>query len=236
MSLLLIGIITFCIDKINGNKLEEILNKIPLPSLRRLPRYLIVLEKLQRNGRTTVSATDVAEELDLKPIQIRKDMAFTGIVGKPKVGYDINELISSIRTFIGWHDVTPCVLIGAGSLGKALIGYEEFAERNLKIVAAFDINPDKHGMKIYQTPVYSNESITYVIEKNNISMAIITVPAAAAQDVTNILIAAGISGIWNFSPTEIQVPPNVTVKRENLSEGLAVLFVKMRERQIQLME
>lgn len=210
--------------------MENRLNRIPLPSLRRLPRYLNVLEKLQRQGRTTVSATDVADELDLKPIQIRKDMAFTGIVGKPKVGYDIHELIYAIRTFIGWHDITPCVLVGAGSLGTALLGYEGFAKRNLKIVAAFDIDAEKQGKIIYGTTVFSLDKLAEIIERDNITMAIITVPTQAAQDVTNSLIAAGIAGIWNFSPTEIQVPPHVVVKRENLSEGLAVLFVKMRER------
>lgn len=210
--------------------MEVYLNRIPLPSLRRLPRYLIVLEKLQRQGRTTVSATDVAEELDLKPIQIRKDMAFTGIVGKPKVGYDILELIDSIRTFIGWHDITPCILIGAGSLGTALLGYEGFAQRNLKIIAAFDTDPQNYNKTVYETPVYPMDSLLEIIEEQKIHMAIITVPAHSAQDVTNLLIASGILGIWNFSPTEIQVPPHVVVKRENLSEGLAVLFVKMRER------
>jgi len=208
------------------------LNRIPLPSLRRLPRYLNVLEMLLSQGRKTVSATDIAEALDLKPIQIRKDMAFTGIVGKPKVGYDINELIKSLRTFIGWHDITPCVLIGAGSLGTALIGYEGFAKRNLRIVAAFDIDKEKHGKKIYDTPVYPLEELSTLIKNKKIEVAIITVPPAAAQDVANILIAAGITGIWNFSPIEIRTPPEVTVKRENLSEGLAVLFVQMRENQL----
>lgn len=205
------------------------MNSIPLPSLRRLPRYLNILETFQIKGKTTVSATDIAEELDLKPIQIRKDMAFTGIVGKPKVGYDINELINSIRCFIGWNENTAALLVGAGSLGTALMGYEGFQTRGLRIEAAFDADPQKYGSTIYNTPVYPMKDLPKIASRKNIQVAVITVPAAAAQKVTDTLIEIGITGIWNFSPAEIQVPDNVVVKREDLSEGLAVLFVEMQE-------
>ena len=207
------------------------MNSIPLPSLRRLPRYLNILETFQIKGKTTVSATDIAEELDLKPIQIRKDMAFTGIVGKPKVGYDINELINSIRSFIGWNENTAALLVGAGSHGTALMGYEGFQTRGLRIEAAFDADSQKHGTTIYGTPVHPMSDLQKIARRKDIHVAVITVPAAAAQSVTDTLIEAGISGIWNFSPAEIQVPANVVVKREDLSEGLAVLFVEMQELQ-----
>lgn len=206
------------------------MNSIPLPSLRRLPRYLNILETFQIKGKTTVSATDIAEELDLKPIQIRKDMAFTGIVGKPKVGYDIDELITSIRSFIGWHENTSALLVGAGSLGTALMGYEGFLTRGLKIEAAFDSDPRKHGILIYNTPVHPMRELPKIARRRDIKLAVITVPAPGAQQVTDILIDSGVTGIWNFSPAEIQVPKHVVVKREDLSEGLAVLFVEMQER------
>ncbi|MDZ7794020.1 MAG: redox-sensing transcriptional repressor Rex [Spirochaetia bacterium] len=205
------------------------LNSIPLPSLRRLPRYLNILESFHIKGKHTVSATDIAEELDLKPIQIRKDMAFTGIVGKPKVGYDINELIKSIRSFIGWHENTSAILVGAGSLGTALMGYEGFLTRGLRIEAAFDTDVSKHGTLIYDTPVYPMRELSKIVQRKNIHLAVITVPVSAAQSVTDTLVESGINGIWNFSPAEIQVPKHVIVKREDLSEGLAVLFVQMQE-------
>lgn len=205
------------------------MHSIPLPSLRRLPRYLNILETFQIKGKTTVSATDIAEELDLKPIQIRKDMAFTGIVGKPKVGYDIDELINSIRSFIGWNENTAALLVGAGSLGTALMGYEGFQTRGLRIEAAFDADPKKHGSTIYNTPVYPMNDLPKIARRKDIRLAVITVPVVSAQQVTDALIEAGITGIWNFSPAEIQVPDNVVVKREDLSEGLAVLFVEMQE-------
>jgi len=207
------------------------LNSIPLPSLRRLPRYLNILETFQIKGKTTVSATDIAEELDLKPIQIRKDMAFTGIVGKPKVGYDIHDLITSIRSFIGWHENTAAILVGAGSLGTALMGYEGFLTRGLKIEAAFDSDTSKHGTVIYNTPVHPMRELPKIARRRDIKLAVITVPAPGAQQVTDVLIDSGITGIWNFSPAEIQVPKHVVVKREDLSEGLAVLFVEMQELQ-----
>lgn len=208
------------------------MTSIPLPSLRRLPRYLNVLENFQAQGKDTVSATDIAEELDLKPIQIRKDMAFTGIVGKPKVGYNINDLICAIRKFIGWSETTRAVLVGVGSLGTALLGYEGFSRRNLDIVAAFDINPEKIGRKIYETSVHPMKELDRVVLDNDVKMAIITVPPPSAQTVTDALVEAGILGIWNFSPAEIQVPPEVVIKREDLSEGLAVLFVHMHEKKL----
>lgn len=207
------------------------MTSIPLPSLRRLPRYLNVLESFQNQGMDTVSATDIAAELDLKPIQIRKDMAFTGIVGKPKVGYDTEALINAIRSFIGWQDITPAVLIGAGSLGTALLGYEGFLKRNLRIIAAFDSDPSKHGEQIYRAYVYPMESLSRIVEEHHIQTAILAVPPSAAQLVTNQLIEVGIKGIWNFSPAEVHVPSGIAVKREDLSEGLAVLFVQMHEAQ-----
>ncbi|HDQ14528.1 MAG TPA: redox-sensing transcriptional repressor Rex [Sediminispirochaeta sp.] len=205
------------------------MSRIPLPSLKRLPRYLNVLESFQSYGTDTISATDIAEELDLKPIQIRKDMAFTGIVGKPKVGYDVGALIKAIRDFIGWNDISPAVLIGAGSLGTALMRYEGFAKRNLNIVAAFDKDQNRNSDGRSSTPVYPMERLPAIVAEHEIEIAILTVPPAAAQEVTDQLVKLGIRAIWNFSSAEIQVPPHVVVRREDLSEGLAVLCVQLHE-------
>jgi redox-sensing transcriptional repressor len=203
---------------------------IPLPSLKRLPRYLNVLEEFLEQGVETISANDIAEKLDLKPIQIRKDMAFTGIAGKPKVGYRTAQLVAKLKEYLGWDSVTPAVLVGCGSLGTALLGYQGFEKRGLSIMAAFDNDPLKKGDVRYGVSIKPMEELHGFIRGNRIKIAIISVPSRHAQEVADKLVEAGIKGIWNFSPAEIQVPPGVVVKREDLSEGLAVLFVRLQER------
>jgi redox-sensing transcriptional repressor len=197
-----------------------------------LPRYLNVLEKMLEAGRETVSATDIAEELELKPIQIRKDMAFTGIVGKPKIGYTTATLVETIRRFLGWNETTYAVLVGAGSLGTALTGFEGFAKRGLDIIGVFDNNDLKVGSHIYGKPIRPMEEFAEYVGAKDVKVGIIAVPQAQAQSVADLMVDAGITGIWNFSPAEIHVPEPVVVKREDLSEGLAVLFVQMHEREL----
>jgi redox-sensing transcriptional repressor len=206
---------------------------IPLPSLKRLPRYLNVLEEFLEEGEETISANDIAAKLDLKPIQIRKDMAFTGIAGKPKVGYRTAELVAQLKAYLGWNTTTNAVLVGAGSLGTALLGYQGFEKRGLNILAAFDSDPLKKGEVRYGVSVKPMEELHGFIRGHRIKLAIIAVPGRGAQEAADKLLEAGIKGIWNFSPAEIQVPPNIVVKREDLSEGLAVLFVRLQERRNQ---
>lgn len=208
------------------------MNTIPLPSLRRLPRYLNVLEKMLDSGKTTVSATDIAELLDLKPIQIRKDMAFTGIVGKPKIGYSTETLVDSIKDFLGWNQQTKAVLVGAGSLGTALTGFEGFSRRGLTIVGIFDNNERKISSPVYGKPIRPMNEFAELVKFHEVKLGIIAVPQENAQQVADTMVSAGITGIWNFSPAEIHVPDHVVAKREDLAEGLAVLFVQMQEREL----
>jgi redox-sensing transcriptional repressor len=211
--------------------MRDLLIAAPLPTIRRIPRYLNVLESFALEQFAFVSATDIARKLNLKPIQVRKDMAFTGIVGKPKVGYKTDELIHAIRTFLGWDTATDAFLIGAGALGTALLGYRGFAERGLQIVAAFDSDPEKHGKKIHGKEVFPLSRIEELAHRMQVHIGILTVPPEAAAESAQALIDAGITGIWNFSPAEIQVPEGITVQREDLSAGLAVLSVRMSEKE-----
>jgi len=191
-----------------------------------------VLEKMLDAGHETVSATDIAEELDLKPIQIRKDMAFTGIVGKPKIGYRTASLVQTIREFLGWDQTTEAVIVGAGSLGSALTGFEGFSKRGLSIVGIFDNDERKIGSRIYNKTVHPMEELPEIVRLRATRLGIIAVPQSQSQKVADQMVEAGITGIWNFSPAEIHVPEQVVVKREDLSEGLAVLFVQMHEREL----
>ncbi len=203
---------------------------VPLPTIRRLPTYLRVLEEMRKWGKEYVSATDIADYLGLTPIQVRKDLAVTPIQGKPKIGFEINELHRAIRSFLGWDKTTEAFLVGAGSLGSALLGYNGFDEYGLNIAAAFDANPRLEGMEIHGKTVFSLDKLPDLVNRMGIRIAVLTVPRDAAQECADQLVAAGIKGIWNFASPHITVPAGVVVQNENIAQGLAVLSVKLAEK------
>lgn len=200
-----------------------------LPTIRRLPSYLHVIENAHREGLLYISGTVIAEELDLEPIQVRKDLAITGIVGRPRIGFPVAALIEAIYGFLHWDQDHRAVIIGAGSLATALMGYPEFTRRGLNIVAAFDVDPGKIGRTINGRKVYPLDSLEIRLPQLDSSMAILTVPSSSAQEVAQMLIRAGIRAIWNFTNVKLKVPPGIIVQKEDLSSGYAVLSVKIRK-------
>ena len=198
------------------------------PTIKRLPSYLHVIENAQRDGREFISGTTIAEELELEPIQVRKDLAVTGIVGKPRIGFPVDKLIESIYSFLEWHKDHRAAIVGAGSLGTALIGYREFRRRGLNIVAAFDMDKRKIGKSIHETPVFTLHQMAEKIQELSIKIAILTVPSSHAQAVADLLIKAGVEAIWNFTNVKLKVPEHIVVQKEDLSSGYAVLSVKLR--------
>jgi redox-sensing transcriptional repressor len=198
------------------------------PSVRRLPSYLHIIRQIQREGEDYVSGTLIAQELDLEPIQVRKDLAITGIIGKPKKGYPVDDLIEAIERFLGWNKPRDTVLVGAGNLGTALMGYQEFQFHGLNIIAAFDKNPDKIGTTVHGVPVLSADTMDIQIRNFGVDTAILTVPSPFAQGPADILIKAGIGGIWNFTNVKLKVPDHVIVQKEDLTSGYAMLSVMAR--------
>ena len=158
---------------------------------------------------------------------MRKDLAMVSDGGRPKIGYQREALIDDIEQFLGYDNTTDAVLIGAGKLGQALMGYKGFDEYGLNILAAFDIHP-----KIKKTeegkPVYNISELSKFCRTHKVLMGIITVPAEGAQSVADQLIAGGIKAIWNFAPTHLDVPPNILVQNENMATSLAVLSVHLQ--------
>jgi redox-sensing transcriptional repressor len=154
----------------------------------------------------------------------------TGIIGKPKKGYPTEALIVAIERFLGWAQVRDAVLVGAGNLGSALIGYSEFRFHGLNVVAAFDTNPQKAGIPVHGVQVLPAETMEIQIRQFGVKIAILTVPSSAAQETTDILVRAGIEGIWNFTNVKLKVPPQVVVEKEDLSSGYAMLCVTMQTR------
>jgi redox-sensing transcriptional repressor len=201
----------------------------PVPALRRLPSYLAFLRKLAKNGRDIVSCTHIAQDLRLDPTQVRKDIELTGITGRPRIGYSVPELIASIEHFLGWDNTRDAFLAGAGSLGTALAGYRAFREYGLNIVAAFDNDPARIGTTVHDIGVLPSDRIPDLAERMHVHIGVIAVPAAAAQDVTDLMIFGGIKAIWNFAPANIVVPEGIVVENVQLTGSLAVLTARLTE-------
>lgn len=201
--------------------------KIPDPSLRRLPLYYHFLQALLSTGVTAVSTTVIATALNLDPTQVRKDLELTGIVGKPRVGYPLETLVRWIEKFLGWHEVNEAVLVGTGSLGTALLGYQKFRDLGFRVVAAFDIDPAKIGHAISGTTVRPIEDLGEICESGAVRLGVITTPSAAAQSVADRMVLAGIRAIWNFAPVYLRVPEYVVVQNEDLYHSLAFLSFRL---------
>ena len=193
---------------------------IPKATLGRLPQYLEYLRSLPEIRRT-ISATAIAKALSLGDVQVRKDLASVCGAGKPKIGYETDQLITDIESHLGCERLTNAVLVGAGKLGRALLDYDGFEDFGVKIVAGFDCNETvltkgtKDILPIRDIEVYCRE--------HDAKLGIITVGGGSAQDVCDKLVESGIKAIWNFAPVTLKVPNGVLLKQENLALSLAYL-------------
>lgn len=194
-----------------------------VPTLNRLPRYLEYLKIKQQEKIQYISSTTIATDLKLNPVQVRKDLALTGCVGKPKSGFEINELIEDITKTLGYDNTNEAVLAGAGQLGKTLMSYKGFSEYGLKIVAAFDTREDICGTSVKGIRIFNIDKIKNLVKRMNIHIGIITVPAENAQKVCDIMVESGILAIWNFAPVHLNVPKGILVQNENMAASLAAL-------------
>lgn len=211
--------------------LKEIQMKaIPLLTLKRLPRYLEVLSHIQDEGQQTVSATRIAAITEVHMTQVRKDLAYTGVVGIPKVGHRVDELILAIEETLNWNDVSSCFLVGVGHLGKALLGYSELSKKGLRVVAAFDNDPDLAGKEYDGIQVYSMDKLANLLSRLHVHIGILTVPSEAAQQIADEMVEGGIIAIWNFTAVHLNVPSHVIVENIDMSSSLAVLSRRVAER------
>jgi len=203
---------------------------IPQPSLRRLPQYHHYLVDLKAKGIHQTSCSVIGLDLGLVPVQVRKDLQYTGIIGKPKTGYSVSELIQAIETFLGWNNVNEAFLVGAGNLGTALLGHERFTQFGLRIVAAFDTDPAKIGQWIHEKAVLPLDKLADLAPRMSIHLGIITTPPGVAQNVADEMIKGGIQAIWNFAPVKLKVPEYIIVHNEDLYNSLASLSWKLAKR------
>ena len=177
-------------------------------TLQRLPMYLSYIQGLPEDAPKNISATTIAEALQLNDVQVRKDLASVSSSGKPKVGYNVKDLIAELEAFLGYNDIDNAVIVGAGSLGKALLNYS--------------------GFKAYGT-VFPIAQLGSFCRKVNVHIGIITVPASSAQEICDLLVESGIRAIWNFAPVHLVVPDGILVKNENMASSLALLSNHLRE-------
>lgn len=202
--------------------------KIPEPTLRRLPVYYHYIRKfLQDNKDDFISCTQIARELHLIPIQVRKDLEYTAAQGRPKVGYSVPDLLRSIEYFLGWNNTTEAILVGCGHLGSAFLGYNGFKDYGLNVIAAFDSDLEKVGKKISGKSIYSVKVMPKIIKRMNIKIGILAVPGEVAQGLADLMVQAGIRAIWNFAPVKINASKEVIIQHENLASSLAVLSKRL---------
>lgn len=199
---------------------------VPEPAIRRLSLYLRQLEAFQVSGLLTVSSKQLADPLGFTDAQVRKDLGYFGQFGKPGKGYSVTSMIDTIRKILGTDQLWNVLLVGAGNLGSALAGYRGFARKGFRIVAVFDKDPAKVGQPLGGHPsltVHAMEELTEVIRQADARLAMLAVPADAAQVVAEQLGQAGVFGILNFAPVTLAMPKEVMVNDVDLAVELEQL-------------
>ena len=191
--------------------------EIPRKTIYRLSIYLRCLQRARANGIRTVSSDALAKAAGVKPTQLRKDLTYFGQFGTRGLGYDVEQLAAMITGQLGTRWLQPVILVGVGNLGSALLSYRGFEQEGFEIVAAFDVKADARTGRQNKPPLYPMDKLTSIIRELGARMAILAVPATAAQEVTNTLVACGIAGILNFAPIVLEVPDDVVVNNVNLA-------------------
>ncbi len=182
---------------------------VPPAVVSRLSLYLRELQHLLRGGQETTSSTQLGRLLGFSDAQVRKDLAYFGQFGYPGIGYRCHELIEAIQRILGTDRQWPMALVGVGNLGRALLGYRGFGEQGFRIAAAFDADPSKVGGEIEGVPIYPMERLAEQVARERIKLGIISVPGAAAREVADAMVRAGIEGILNFAPVTLSLPDHV---------------------------
>ncbi len=197
-------------------------------ALRRLPRYIQFLSLLKSREEEYTSASEISKHTGVHHTQVRKDLAMTGATGLPKVGHKVDALIIAIRTFLNWDNTNDAFLVVAGNLGAALLRYPGFTKAGIKIVAAFDTDPEKIGKTINGINVLPLEKLPNLAARLNAKITILCTPAEDAEAVAELLKKSRFKGIWNFTPTSLTLGDDIVVENVNIYPSLAVLCHKLK--------
>lgn len=202
--------------------------RVPDATIKRLPLYLDKLILLRQAGVQEVSSRQLATSLDIKASQLRHDFHYFGGFSKPGRPYQVDKLVPALKEIIGVNEPVPIVIAGAGHLGQALANYRNFESQGFPLLGVFDVDPELIGTEIRGVRVRPLEEMAGVIREHGIRLGVLTVPVAVAQSVAEQMVAAGVTGIWNFAPTEIRVKAPAIVRNERLAVGLMCLSFKTK--------
>lgn len=202
-------------------------DKVPEPTLRRLPWYLSNIKLMKEKGEQYVSSTQISKEINIDASQIAKDLSYVNISGRTRVGYNIDALIEVLESFLGFTNMHKAFLFGVGSLGAALLRDSGLHHFGLEIVAAFGVNPELVGKDLNGIPIYHSDDFEAKMKEYDVNIGVLTVPINIAQEITDKMVDGGIKAVWNFTPFRIRVPENIVVQNTSLYAHLAVMFNRL---------
>ncbi|MCD4828186.1 MAG: redox-sensing transcriptional repressor Rex [Candidatus Cloacimonetes bacterium] len=211
-------------------------NSVSEFTIRRLPLYLHVLEQFKNEGRASFSATELSRTLGIYHTLVRKDLNVAGLKGRPRVGHMVDEAILQLKSYLGWDRVLNALLIGAGNLARALLGYREMSLTGIRIAALIDCDPAKIGSELCGLTIFSPDDIPRLKREFGIEAGIITTPAETAQAAADRLIAAGITTLWNFTLPVLQTPESTVVEHTHFFSNMAIVTYKHKQANQQSME
>lgn len=186
----------------------------------RLPRYYRYLGELLEQGEERISSNDLSKRMKVTASQIRQDLNNFGGFGQQGYGYNVKYLHTEIGKILGLDEKHNLIIIGAGQLGQALVKYSAFEKRGFIFKALFDINPELRGTKVCDVEIHMMDEMREYIKKNNIEIAVLTIPKGSAAGVADVLVESGIKGIWNFAHTDLNLPEHIVVENVHLSDSL----------------
>lgn len=211
----------------NSKNKATIKTGVPEPTLRRMPVYMFYLKRLREEGVMNISAPKIGKDLDFDSTQVVKDLSYSGISGKPRIGYNIYELISALEEFLGFNRKNEAFLVGVGNLGSALLAYQGLQETGVKVIAGFDVDPAKVGKKYGNSHVLHMDKFQDLVERLHISIGILTTPSNIAQETAEKMVSCGIQAIWNLTPVNLKLGENVIVQNTTMYANLTVLIKKL---------
>ncbi len=203
---------------------------VPEPAISRLPWYLACVSRLRAQGVEYVSSTAISKQLNVDASQIAKDLSYLNIKGKTRIGYEVSHLEKELGDFLGFTRSHNAVVMGVGSLGRALVSDSGLSRYGLDIVAGFDTDPEVIGTEIAGVPVYDLDELAGRRQELGAEIAVIAVPVEFAAEVADRCVKAGIKALWNFTPFHIKTSPEITIQNTSLYAHLAVMYNRMNSR------
>jgi len=203
--------------------LPQPLDRVPEPTLARLSLYLRCLRELAGQGMKTISSAKLESRCGIVSAQIRKDLSYFGEFGKPGIGYDVQHLLARLTEIMQLDREHRVIIIGAGSLGSALVGYSGFLHSPFRIIGIFDNNFNKIGRMLWNLEILDVGRLPEINQTMRADIGVIAVPAQTAQEAADLLVKSGVKGILNFAPTLVEVPPSVALRNVDLTRELEVL-------------